>query len=56
MALGLPTSGDDCHQVAAASPLVAFAVVDIGDVETDPAGDLADQPQLKPVVVWNGKS
>ena len=54
--LGLPTSGDDCHPAATTYPLEAFAGADIGDVETDHAGDWADQLLSKPAAGWSEKS
>jgi len=56
MALGLPTSRDDCHPIATASLLEAFAGVGIDDVKTDHDEDWTDQLLLIPAVKWNGKS
>jgi len=53
MALGPLTSGDDCHPIATTSLLEAFADADIGDVETDHAGDWTDQLLLKCAAKWS---
>jgi len=50
MALGSPTSGDDCHPIATASLPEAFAGADIGDVGTDHAEDWTGRLLLKAAV------
>jgi hypothetical protein len=56
MAPDSPTKHDDCHPIAAASLLEAFAGADIGDVETDPAGGWTDRLALTAAVGWSGKA
>jgi hypothetical protein len=50
VALGSPARSEDYHPIAAASPLEAFAGVDIDDVETDHVEDWTARLPSKPAV------